>query len=191
MSIFLFVSCSEHNNEISSFDGNSSLKIASIDNLININENKLQGDPRDCCGSILQDHIDQKNLTFPEISNSDTGLYAIRDNVLSKGIRGQKYIKAYYELSSKVKNEPIKYIELTQLSSLLPGIFDAYNKFNNPNYNGVIVNTQLRDKAVNYLRLYKSKRIADKRYQDLLTALIDDIRLLANKNKGQVKQFLQ
>lgn len=107
-----------------------------------------------------------------------------------QGTVGQIYIDAYYELSTMVKNEEVTLDELVKVSSLLPDIFEVYQKMNDSNHSGVIINDNLKVEITELLNTYKLKRTDDDRYQNLITAISKDIETLSNRDKPQINGFL-
>lgn len=193
----IFAACSEGNEDLNIVD-NSPLGVSALSKMYLSNSSGKSSrdvaleDPRDCCGGVLAAHIDNENLSFPVITDSFDELYDFRDNVLSKGqgTVGQIYIDAYYELSTMIKNEEVTLDELIKVSSLLPEIFEVYEKMNDPNHIGVIINDNLKAEITELLDTYKLKRTNDDRYQGLITAISQDVETLSNRDKPQIDGFL-
>ena len=192
-----FAACSEGNEDLSIVD-NSPMGVSALSKMYSPNSSGKSGrdvaleDPRDCCGGVLMAHIDDENLSFPVITDSFNELYDFRDNVLSKGegTVGEIYVDAYYELSTMIKNEEVTLDELIKVSSLLPDIFEVYEKMNDPNHTGVIINDNLKAEITGLLNTYKLKRTDDNRYQNLIAAISQDVETSSNRDKPQIDGFL-
>lgn len=192
--IFIYSCDSESELNTDSID-NSSMGKGALKSQYDTNmlgKNAELDDPRDCCGGMIKEHIAYENLSFPNITNSFNQMYDIRDNILSKGegSLGQIYIDAYYELSTMIKNEDINLNEIAKVSSIIPDLINVYNKMKKPNYNGVIIDDNLKNEVLQLLDVYKGKRLGDNRYQNILSAIKLDVQTLTNRDKVQIDNFL-
>lgn len=105
---------------------------------------------------------------------------------------GDKYIEAYYEISEILKNDQnFSVAELTDIITILPKLTSQYQKWNDVNYDGVIIDEELKNDIISIANTYKLKRAFDNRYQVLIDAIIKDIEAVTNKNKSEIKIFLQ
>lgn len=118
-------------------------------------------------------------------------LYSIRDSILSKYPKGNKYINEYYE-TSKIEKDYKKFTigNFVDVIELMPYIYDAHDKFNDVSYNGVIISSSLKIKLVNVLNAYK-KLSNDITYNSIINSFINDVNALAGKDKSDVIYFME
>ncbi len=117
-------------------------------------------------------------------------LYDIRDNILKGKSTGEYYIQAYYYLGNKLKNEPVILTDVQKCLDIIPTFFDIYYKLTDDSYTSVVINTTQRDELIEYVEYYKSKKINDNTYQDLLDTVISDLYTITNRNSTQIMDFL-
>ena len=90
--------------------------------------------------------------------NIDTRLF--RDNKMLIGnveSTGYIYKEVYYYLSSVLKNETVTFSELSQFVNIIPTISNIYQRIENENYNGVVINTSERDDLLGFIEFYRLK----------------------------------
>lgn len=133
-----------------------------------------------------------KDPNDKSLMNSLTSkLYDIRDNILKGKSTGEYYIQAYYYLGSKLKNEPVTVTDIQKCLKIIPTFFDVYDKLTDSSYTGVVISPSQRDELIDYVQYYKSKKINDNTYQDLLNTVISDLNTITNRNSSQIMDFLK
>ncbi len=118
-------------------------------------------------------------------------LYDIRDKILKGKGTGEYYIQAYYYLGSRLKDEPVTLTDVQKCLKIIPTFFDVYDKLMDDSYSGVVINATQRNELIEYVEYYKSKKITDNTYQELLDTVIIDLNKITNRNSSQIMDFLR
>ena len=148
------------------------------------------GGPTDCRINILSFFTNIKEEDKDKIISSYQMFYDIRDNNLRGHSTGELYVNAYYYLSSDLKDEPVTMEEITNYFEILPVVASIKSKLNDNTFSGIVITESERDKLINLVNYYKTKKISDSNYQVLLDSIIEDINSLTNRNSSQIKEFL-
>lgn len=148
------------------------------------------GGPTDCRINLLSLFSNIKELDKDKILSSFGMFYDIRDNNLIGNSTGELYINAYYYLSSNLKNEPVTVEEITKYFEILPVIMSIKDKLDDTNFKGAVITESDRDELINLVNYYKTKKVSDSNYQEILNSIIEDINSLTNRNSNQIKEFL-
>lgn len=148
------------------------------------------GGPTDCRINILSFFTNIKEEDKDKIISSYQMFYDIRDNNLRGHSTGELYVNAYYYLSSDLKDEPVTMEEITNYFEILPVVASINSKLNDNTFSGIVITESERDKLINLVNYYKTKKISDSNYQALLDSIIEDINSLTNRNSSQIKEFL-
>jgi hypothetical protein len=137
-------------------------------------------------------YMSSQNLVFTSISQTENVIYSLRDKELLTGNTGLSYIKAFYEISKLQEDKNFSLKELELLSSILPKIADSYKKLNDVNYNGIIIDNQLKSEITSVINFYKTLPSKDQmRYTSLINAVEEDLENIDNRNREQILYFLK
>ena len=117
-------------------------------------------------------------------------LYDIRDNILEKTEIGRSYINAYYFIGSKLKEEGTSAKDIVKAIEIAPTFFTVYSNLKDENYNGAVISENSKNKLIDFVNHYKSKRTNDRQYQNVLNIVIKDIETLTNRSSSQINDFL-
>lgn len=117
-------------------------------------------------------------------------LYDIRDNILEKTEIGKSYINAYYYIGGKLKEEGTTTQDIAKAITVAPTFFTIYNNLKDENYKGAVIDENQKNKLIDFVEHYKSKRTNDANYQNVLNVVIEDIKTLTNRSSSQINDFL-
>lgn len=148
------------------------------------------GGPTDCRINLLGYFSKIKDLDKEKIRNSFDLFYNIRDHNLNVTSTGILYINAYYYLSSRLKDEPVTLSEIYNYFDILPVVTAISNKLNDTTYKGIIISDSESQKLIDLVKFYKTKRLNDSEYQEVLDSIITDLESISNRNADQIKAFL-
>lgn len=114
-------------------------------------------------------------------------IYGIRDKVLEKSPRGVRFVDENYE-NSKIPKDFTNFNIQTfyDIIDLMPYVYIAYDRMIDNIYNGVIIDSTLRDKLIVVLNGHKLLT-NDVKYTNMINNLINDSYAVTNKNKNEVE----
>jgi hypothetical protein len=128
----------------------------------------------------------EENLQGVELFDVDK-YYNIRNSFLDNSAKGREYIGKYYSISEHFKSS-LDFELAVKIVSSISGINETIDKINDPNYNGTIITTDLKDDLIDAINNLSSKTQSSM-FQSKLNLLILDLENLTNMNKNEFFQF--